>query len=78
MFRWITVLGFALAVTLSLAFVSPTSFEVEAAKAAKNKQCAATQLDGKQSKFKCKTDEKCCFDYIANKGSCVAASAICL
>lgn len=66
------------AITLSLAFVLPMSFEAEAAKKPKNKQCTATQLDGKQSKFKCKADEKCCFDYVVNKGSCVAASAICL
>lgn len=75
MSRWITVLGFA--TVLSLSMVS-TSFEAEAKSKPKNKQCTATQLDGKQSKFKCKADEKCCFDYIANKGSCVAASAICL
>ena len=78
MSRWIAVIGFSLAVTLSLAFVAPYSFEAEAAKKPANKQCVGTALDGKQTKFKCKADEKCCFDVITSTGTCVAASGICL
>ena len=78
MSRLIAVLGFTLAVTLSLVFMSPASFEAEAAKKPKNKQCVGTALDGKQTKFKCKADEKCCFDVITSTGTCVAASGICL
>ena len=78
MSRWIAVVGFSLAVTLSLMLVAPASFEAEAAKKPKNKQCMATQLDGKKVSFKCKSDEKCCFDSITNKGNCLPANGICL
>ncbi len=78
MSRWIAILGCAFAVTLAVSFAAPTSFEAEAAKKPKNKQCMATQLNGQKATFKCKADEKCCFDYVANKGNCVAAGAVCL
>ena len=78
MSRLIAVLGFALAVTLSLMVISPASFEAEAAKKPKNKQCMGTSLAGAQTKFKCKADEKCCYDAVTNTGTCVAASGICL
>jgi hypothetical protein len=68
----------AAAVTLALAFAP--SFVGDAGAAKKkpmNKMCMAKGLDGKAQSFKCKADEKCCFDYGANKGNCIAASAVC-
>ena len=77
MSRLVTVFGFSLAVTFGLVMLAPASFQAEAAKP-KAKQCMGTSLDGKQTKFKCKADEKCCYDAITNSGTCVAASAACL
>jgi hypothetical protein len=28
--------------------------------------------------WKCKASEKCCFDWITSKGTCVAGTAVCL
>ena len=40
--------------------------------------CKATAMDGKKSKWKCSAGQKCCFDFLMGKGSCVASSATCL
>jgi hypothetical protein len=78
MSRLFAVLGFAAAVTLSVSLLAPSGFEAEAAKKAKNKQCVGTSLTGAKTTFKCKADEKCCYDAVTNTGTCVAASGICL
>jgi hypothetical protein len=44
----------------------------------KSKSCTATAMDSKKVSWKCKASEKCCFDFITSKGTCVASSAICL
>ncbi|HXF53797.1 MAG TPA: hypothetical protein VNK52_06695 [Hyphomicrobiaceae bacterium] len=49
-----------------------------AAKKEKSKACTVTGLDNKKVSWKCKASEKCCYDWITSKGTCVAASAICL
>jgi hypothetical protein len=48
------------------------------AHAAKTKWCAATGMDGKQTKWKCGPLQKCCYNWLAGKGMCVAASELCL
>ena len=70
MTRWFVLFGCMLA----LALATPIGSEAAAAK--RGKSCAATAMDGKQSKWRCKASEKCCFDWFANKGTCAASSAI--
>lgn len=72
MTRWIVVFGCVFAFALA----APMGFEASAAKKAKS--CTATAMDGKQTKWRCKADQKCCFNWLAGKGTCVAASDICL
>lgn len=72
MIRYLALLG-AFALALSV----PAGFEAEA-KGKKNKLCMATALDGKKMSFKCKAAEKCCYDWLANKGNCVPAGQVCL
>lgn len=66
----------ALTIGVALAVSAPMGSEAFAKKP--NKMCKATLLDGKVSKFKCKADQKCCFDYLENKGKCMPKNAICL
>ena len=47
-------------------------------KATDNTACAATAMDGKQAKWRCKAGQKCCFSWLSNKGTCIAASDLCL
>lgn len=78
MTRFLTALGFAAALTMSAALVAPHSFEAEAAKKPKNKQCMATNSAGKKVSFKCGGEEKCCWNVITQKGTCLPANGICL
>ena len=73
MTRWIAILGCAFV----LAIAAPAGFEANAAKKSKSIACAATAMDGKLTKWRCKAGTKCCFNWMANKGACVAASDIC-
>lgn len=72
MIRYLTLLGCVLA----LGVAAPMGFDAHAKKP--NKMCKATALDGKQTKWKCKGSEKCCYEVVTNKGKCVPANAICL
>lgn len=67
-----------LAVMFTLAAIAPMSIEANAAKKASMQKCTGTALDGSKTSFKCKAAQKCCFDALAKKGTCVAASAACL
>ena len=67
-----------LAVMFGLAAVMPMSIDANAAGKPKNKLCTGMALDNKKVSFKCKASEKCCFDALAKKGTCVAANAVCL
>ena len=73
MARWIAIFG----CTFALVLAAPTGFDANAAKRSKSKGCVATAMDGKQTKWRCKAGQKCCFNWFANKGACVAASDIC-
>lgn len=73
MIRYLALFG-AFALALSV----PAGFEAEAKGKKKNKLCTATALSGKKMSFKCKAAEKCCFDWVANKGNCLPANQICL
>lgn len=66
----------ALAIMFAIAAIAPMSTEADAK--GKNKLCQATSLDNKKVSFKCKAAEKCCYDALANKGTCVASSAACI
>ena len=39
---------------------------------------AGQTLGGAKVTFKCKADEKCCFDAVMGSGTCVAATGVCL
>lgn len=72
--RWVLAIAFAAAVS----FAVPMSMDAAAAKKPKNKLCMGTSLAGAKVNFKCKSDEKCCFDAVLSTGNCVAASGVCL
>lgn len=76
--RFIAVLGLsaALALSLTLSF----SGGAEAAKKGKsNKMCTASNvITGKKASWKCSAAQKCCYDTISAKGTCVPAGGICL
>ena len=74
MIRYLTLFGCA----LSMALAVPAGFEAEAKGKKKNKLCMATAMDGKQTKWKCKAAEKCCYDWLMNKGTCAPAGQVCL
>ena len=64
-------------VALALAFVvAPITSSTDAL--AKGSRCAVKSMEGKRITWRCKAGQKCCFDWLANKGACVAASEICL
>jgi hypothetical protein len=63
--------------TLAFALAAPAGFDAAAAKM-KGVACAASAMDGKKVKWQCRASQKCCFNWLANKGGCVAASEICL
>lgn len=71
------IIAFALSLALALAFTVSLGGEVEAK--GKNKMCkAANMVTGAKASWKCKAAEKCCYDQITAKGTCVPASGMCL
>jgi hypothetical protein len=72
MTRWLVVF------TCAFAFVAaaPLGFEAQAKKRG-HRMCAAAGMDGKQSKWRCKAGQKCCYDWLAGKGNCVGANEVC-
>ena len=75
--RFIAAVSLSAALALALTFSIST--DAEAAKKGKNKMCsAANMITGKKASWKCGAAEKCCYDTIAAKGTCVPASGICL
>jgi hypothetical protein len=72
MTRWFLLFGCAFA----LAIAVPTGFDAQAAK--KVRWCKAATMDGKQTKWKCASGMKCCYDWLGGKGACIAASDVCL
>ena len=65
-----------LGVAVALALAAPIAISTGAF--AKGSRCAVKNIDGKKITWRCKAGQKCCFDWLANKGACVAASEICL
>lgn len=76
--RWMAALG--LSAALALGMTMAVSGEAEAKKRApKAKMCKATNvITGQKASWKCGGTEKCCYDAITSKGTCVPASGICL
>ena len=74
MMKWIGVF----ACTFALMLTAPAGFDAHAQKKATSTACAATAMDGKQTKWRCKAGQKCCFSWLANKGTCIPASDLCL
>ena len=74
MSRMLSVVSCALA----LLFLASLAFGPVEAAAPKKFMCQVTGWDGKKLKWACKADQKCCYDWVANKGACIASSAICL
>lgn len=63
---------------LLAAFALAAPLGMDAAHAKKAVACAAKTMEGKQTKWKCKADQKCCFNWLQAKGGCVAKSDVCL
>ena len=79
--RWISALALAAAIGLVMSMAIATDADAQKAKASKfkNKMCTGTELvSQKKVSFKCKAEEKCCFDAVLGKGNCVAAGGVCL
>lgn len=74
MTRWLMAFGCVFALALS----APMGGEATAAKRASGKACTSTGMDGKATKWRCKAAEKCCFDWLSSKGTCVPASGVCM
>jgi hypothetical protein len=75
--RIIAALGLSAALALTASFAIST--DAEAAKKAKSKACSTTNMmTGKKASWKCGGAEKCCYDTVSSKGTCVPASGICL
>jgi hypothetical protein len=72
MTRAFVIAGCVFAIALS----APIGTDAQAAKG--SKWCAAAGMDGKQTKWRCKGLQKCCYDWWTGKGMCVAPSALCL
>jgi hypothetical protein len=72
--RWLfaVLLGAALMTALPM-----VAMNADAAKE-KSKACTASGLDSKKVSWKCKASEKCCFDWVTSKGTCIAGTAMCL
>ena len=56
---------FAFAVALACA-----SLSFSGVADAGHKLCKATTLEGKKVTFKCKADQRCCYNKLLNKGTC--------
>jgi hypothetical protein len=69
--RWFLVFGCVFVFTLA----ATPGFEAAAAK--KGRWCAATTMEGKQTKWLCKSGQKCCYGLLSGK-TCISASDICL
>jgi hypothetical protein len=65
-----------LAAAVALTFAAPIVSSSGAF--AKGSRCAAKTMSGKRIVWSCRAGQKCCFDWLANKGACVKASEICL
>ena len=68
---------YCMIVALALAYVL-ASLASSTDALAKGSRCAVKNMDGKRITWSCKAGQKCCFDWLANKGACVAKSEICL
>ena len=60
--RWLLLFGGVFAFTVA---------------AKKGGWCSATTMDGKQTKWRCKAGQKCCYSLFSGK-ACIGASDICL
>jgi hypothetical protein len=74
MTRWLALISCALAFTPVASAIFDDGAEAKSHRYA----CKGTGIDGKQTKWQCGTGQKCCFDWLTGKGSCVASSGICL
>lgn len=76
MTRWMMALGVGLAV----AVMAPIGMGEAAAKKKKmtHNQCKYTNLASQTQTWKCKLDEKCCWDGFIAKGTCLPKSGACL
>lgn len=62
----------------ALAFVATGTFApvAEAGSHHKHKLCKATTLEGKPITFKCKANQKCCYNKLLNEKSCGSKDGI--
>ncbi|MBV1696589.1 MAG: hypothetical protein KGP27_19180 [Hyphomicrobiales bacterium] len=73
--RYVIAAAMAIAVGFTVtAAVSPA----EAQSKGKSKMCMATTNAGKKVSFRCAANEKCCWQVVTQKASCLPSTAICL
>jgi hypothetical protein len=72
MIRLLAFISCMLALTLAL-----MAFEASVEAKSGSMLCKATAIDGKRTKWKCSIGQKCCYEFLTNKGSCVASSTTC-
>lgn len=72
MIRKLTVVACLAAFAMAAPVATFSSAEAKAV------ACKAKSLLGKESKWKCKADQKCCYNWVQEKGGCVKKADICL
>ena len=70
MSRWLVLFGCA----FPLALAAPMGLDAEAK--ARGKTCVAKGMDGKQTKWQCKSGEKCCYNSLMSKGTCSTSACM--
>lgn len=74
MTKWL--LGLVASAALAVALAGGGSGDAEAKKKkGKNKQCTYTNLLGQATSWRCKGNERCCYDAFMGKGTCSTAAS---
>lgn len=66
----------ALAAAFAFAAAAPFAPTAEAGGHYKHKLCKATSLEGKPVTFKCRIDQKCCYNKLLNEKNCGSAKGV--
>ncbi len=59
------------------AFIAATSISAQAGKRYTHNLCRAVTTQGQPVTFRCRLNQKCCFDQLTNQRFCVSKSATC-
>jgi hypothetical protein len=76
--RWIAAVGCALALALVASFGNQALADGMNRKVYRQTQCVApARLWMSQTTWSCARDQKCCYDWLLRRGTCVAATDRC-